>query len=156
MCGFAKLLSPKGKLWIVALLLVALQLRYEMVPTSSNFTRKYIWRAPTSSATIHNLPLGLKSFAKPDMASQNRCKKLCRVGNNWIFNWIFISLSPYGKLWIVALLVGTLQIYFRVKFEDVGSISYLNCMVFYPVLYHSAWFNPENMHSLENTLKSLI
>ena len=75
-------------------------------------------------------------------------------------------LSPQGKLWIVALLVGALQIYFRVKFEDVGSISYLNCMVFYPVLYHSAsqtiislcsaWFNPENMLSLENKLKSLI
>ena len=42
MSSFAKLLSPKGKLWIVALLLLALQLKYEMLPTSSNFIRKYI------------------------------------------------------------------------------------------------------------------
>ena len=78
MSGFAKLLSPKGKLWIVALLLLALQLKYEMLPMSSNFTRKYVWRAPTSSAPIHNLPYGLKGLAKPDMAWQNRRKKLRR------------------------------------------------------------------------------
>ena len=28
------------------------------------------WRAPTSIATIHNLPFGLNNFAKPDIASQ--------------------------------------------------------------------------------------
>ena len=32
------------------------------------------WRAPDSSATIHNLPYGLNRFAKPDMASQNQRK----------------------------------------------------------------------------------
>ena len=35
-----------------------------------------MWRAPTSSAKIHVLPFRLKSFAKPEMASQNRHKKL--------------------------------------------------------------------------------
>ena len=31
-----------------------------------------------SSATMHNLPFGLSTFAKPDMASQNQREKLCR------------------------------------------------------------------------------
>ena len=34
----------------------------------------YNWSAPTSSATIHNLPFGLMSLSKPDMASQNQHK----------------------------------------------------------------------------------
>ena len=61
------------------------------------------------------------SFAKPDMASQNRHKKLRREGDNWMSQRNFLRwfceamsgfaklLSPQGKLWIVALLVGALQ-----------------------------------------------
>ena len=33
-------------------------------------TLEFTWRAPTSSATIHSLPFGLRSFAKPDIALQ--------------------------------------------------------------------------------------
>ena len=29
------------------------------------------WRTPTISATVHNLPFGLKSFAKPDRVTTN-------------------------------------------------------------------------------------
>ena len=36
------------------------------------------WRAPTRSATIHSLPYVLRSYAKPDMALQNRRKKFRR------------------------------------------------------------------------------
>ena len=36
------------------------------------------WRAPSSSETIHNLPFGLNSFAKPDMASQNDARSCVR------------------------------------------------------------------------------
>ena len=75
-------------------------------------------RAPTSSVTIHNLPVGLKSFAKPDMASQNRHKKLRRdiqlstTRCNFLHRFCEAMsgfaklLNPLAKLWIVALLVG--------------------------------------------------
>ena len=68
------------------------------------------------------MPYGLKSFAKPDMASQNRRKKLRRyiqlstTRRNVLRRfWEAMSgftklLSPKGKLWIVALLVGSLHL----------------------------------------------
>ena len=79
------------------------------------------WRAPTSCATIHSSPFGLKSFAKPDMASQNRARNCvdiisyqpldttsCVILQSHV--WLCKALSPKGKLWIAALLVGAIHI----------------------------------------------
>ena len=38
-----------------------------------------MYAALTSSVTIYSLPFVLRSFAKPEMASQNQAKKLRRV-----------------------------------------------------------------------------
>ena len=91
-------------MWVVALLVRAL------------FVKKV-----SCSRTIHDLPYGLKSFAKPDMASQNRRKKLRRIIQLSNESTQFIAsfceamsgfaklLSPKDELWIVPLLLAVLQ-----------------------------------------------
>ena len=86
-----------------------------------DFAKDIKWRASTSSAIIHSSPYRLRSFAKPDMASQNRRKKLRRFiqlsKQPTQLLALFCEatsgfaklLSQNGKLWIVALLVGALQ-----------------------------------------------
>ena len=82
---------------------------------------------PTSGAIVHSLPSGLMGYAWPDMASQNRRMKLCRYINQ-LSTQLFASnceavtdfaelLSPWGKLWIVALLVGALHMYSKFRTE---------------------------------------
>ena len=73
-------------------------------------------------ATIHSLRSELKSFAKPDMASQNRRKKLHRdiqlsnqptqllASFSEAMSGFAKLKSPQGNLWIVALLLGALQL----------------------------------------------
>ena len=61
------------------------------------------WRAPSSSATIHNLPYWLRSFAKPDMTSQNWRKTLRRLVDSWIYRRNFLrrfceAMSGFAKL----------------------------------------------------------
>ena len=100
-----KALEPKPQAVDCCNTTCSLTIRYKMLPNSSNFTRKNILRAPTSSATIHNLPYGVwvRSFAKPDMVSQNRRKKLRRVAHNWIYRRNFLrrfceAISGLAKL----------------------------------------------------------
>ena len=102
------------------------------------FKRYRLIKLPTSSATIHKLPFGLKSFAKPDMASQNRRKKLRRyiqlIANRRDFLRRFREamsgfaklLSLKGKLWIVALLL--LHYCLKIKLPQA--------MVIVPKIFH--------------------
>ena len=92
------------------------------------------WRAPTSSATIHNLPFGLKSFAKPYMAPPKRRRSY------WTFRCNFLRqfceamsgfaklLSPKGKLWIVALLLGVKLFNWRAKKHSSTFNVYFPCL----------------------------
>ena len=67
--------------------------------------------APTSSATIHNLPYGqIDARSCVDIFSyrsfrRNFLRRFCEAMSGFAK-----LLSPKGKLWIVALLVGALQL----------------------------------------------
>ena len=41
------------------------------------------WRVTSSSATIHSLPFGINSFAKPEMASPNYARSCVGLFDNW-------------------------------------------------------------------------
>ena len=104
-----------------------------IVPNRSLFLNTK-WRATSSSATIHNLPFGLKSFAKPYMTLQKRRRSY------WTFLCNFLRrfceamsgfaklLSPKGKLWIVALLLGVKLFNWRAKKHSSTFNVYFPCL----------------------------
>ena len=127
------------------------------------------WRTPSSSATIHNLPYGLKSFAKPDMSSQNRRKTLRRVFDSWIYLRNFLRrfceampgfaklLSPKGELLIVALLVGALQLTRFPRFTYGRNFlrRFCEAMSSFAKLYEAIWDLCEVRHGYAKRRKKL-
>jgi len=98
--GVVKLLSPKSifrkqrlqlEVFLYCLIIyfltfirrssknIWLKEQYKYNWTIINIYYSHKWKATTSSATNHNMPYGLKSFAKPDMASQGSYARRARL-----------------------------------------------------------------------------
>ena len=63
-------------------------------------TRNDNWRAPSNSVTIHNLPFGLKSFAKADIALQNDARNCFNWLNNTIYRYAFLASILQSHVWV--------------------------------------------------------
>ena len=100
------------------------------------------WRVPTSTSTIHNLPFGLKNFAKPDMASQNRRKKLHRYIqlSTTRRNFLRRFWARRANCWLLHYCLKPFNLPFRLRSFAKPDIASQN-MRWFIQLYQNNWCN---------------
>ena len=85
------------------------------------------WRAQTSGATIHNLPSGLMALRSQTWLRKIDARSCIELVDNLMYRrdflrWFCEAMSGFakinsqkGEMWIVALLVGALQMFYGIR-----------------------------------------